>query len=134
MTKKNRDALRDALQVKAKARQAARLAEIRDALLMLGYDSATKQGIALGVNRKTAWNLLNRDRGAGPSAAVIKRILSSPNLPPFVRRKVQRYVDEKIAGLYGHSNCRTRAFRDQFRNRNSEKSDGVRIAPPDGMN
>ena len=101
------------------------LAEIRDALSMLGYDSAAKQGIALGVNRKTAWNVLNRDRGAGPSVAVIKRILSSPRLPPFVRRKVQRYVEEKIAGLYGHSNHRTRSFRDQFRNRDSEKSDEV---------
>ena len=110
------------------------LAEIRDALLMLGYDSAAKQGIALGVNRKTAWNVLNRDRGAGPSAAVIKRILSSPYLPPYVRRKVQRYVDEKIAGLYGHSNRRTRSFRDQFRNRDSDKSDEVRTAPPNGVN
>ena len=106
------------------------LAEIRDALSMLGYNSAAKQGIALGVNRKTAWNVLNRDRGAGPSVAVIKRILSSPRLPPFVRRKVQRYVEEKIAGLYGHSNHRTRSFRDQFRNRNSEKSDEVELHRP----
>jgi len=32
---------------------------------------------------------LNRDKRAGPSAKVIKRILSSPNVPPAVRRKVE---------------------------------------------
>ena len=101
----------------AKARQGAKLAEIRDALLLLGYNSAAKQAIALNVNRKTAWNVLNRDRGAGPSAAVLKRILSSPYLPPFVRRKVEEYVGEKITGLYGHSKGRTDSFREEFRDR-----------------
>ena len=58
------------------------------------------------MNRSTAWFVLNRDNGAGPSATIIKRILSSPYLPPLVRRKMNEYVDEKIAGLYGHSNAK----------------------------
>jgi len=42
----------------------------------------------------------------GPSAKVIKRILSSPNVPPAVRRKVEEYIEARIGGLYrrrGHS-------------------------------
>jgi hypothetical protein len=98
----------------AKTRQAAKLAEIREALVAAGCDSAAKQAVALGVSRPTACALLNRDKKDGPSAVVIKRILASPHLPPTARRKVEEYVEEKIAGLYGHSECRTQWFRDQF--------------------
>jgi len=66
------------------------------------------------VSRPTAWALLNRDNRAGPSSIIIKRILSSPNLPPEAREKVEEYVEEKIAGLYGHTEYRRRWFRDQF--------------------
>jgi hypothetical protein len=103
-----------ALQVEAKAKQASKLAEIRDALIMAGHDSLGKQAKALGISRSTAWSVLNSDKQAGPRATVIKRILSSPHLPSAVRRKVNEYVDEKIDGLYGHSNARRRLFRDQF--------------------
>jgi hypothetical protein len=58
--------------------------------------------------------LLNRDNRAGPSAGVIKRILSSPQVPPAVRRKVEEYIDDRICGLYGHCESATRAFRNQF--------------------
>ena len=51
----------------------------------------------------TAWALLNHDTEYGPKPALIKRILASPNLPSAARRKIEEYVDEKIAGLYGHS-------------------------------
>ena len=57
--------------------------------------------------------VLNLDKRAGPSAIVIKRILSSPNLQPPVRRKVEEYVGDKIAGLYGHSEQSKRAFRNK---------------------
>jgi hypothetical protein len=99
---------------KEKARQAAKLAEIRESLIAAGYDTTAKQAAALGVSRPTAWVVLNRDKRVGPSAQVIKRILSSPNLPPAARRKVEEYVGEKIAGLYGHSEERIRWFRDQM--------------------
>ena len=97
-----------------KARQAAKLAEIREVLVAAGYNTTAKQAAVLGVSRPTAWVVLNRDKRAGPSAIVIKRILSSPNLPPAARRKVEEYVEQKISGLYGHSEPRTQAFRDKL--------------------
>jgi hypothetical protein len=100
----------------AKTRQAAKLAEIRKTLVAAGCNTAAKQAAALGVSRPTAWALLNRDKRAGPSSVVIKRILSSPTRPPDVRRKVEEYIFEKIAGLYGHTNVRRRWFLDQIEN------------------
>jgi hypothetical protein len=80
-----------------------------------GCTSAAKQAAVLGVSRATAWALLNRDKRTGPSVVVLKRILSSRKLPQTVRGKVEEYCKEKIAGLYGHSEARTRWFRDRFR-------------------
>jgi|SRR6516164_9408088 hypothetical protein len=96
-----------------KARQAARLAEIREALVAAGYDTTAKQAAVLGC-RATAWVVLNRDKRAGPSAKVIKRILSSPQLPRKVRRKIEQYVEEKACRLYGHSETARRSFGNQF--------------------
>ena len=98
----------------AKRRQALKLAEIRGALVSAGFDTTAKQAAVLGISRPTAWVVLNRDKRAGPSAKVLKRILSSPNLPPAARRKIEEYIEEKISGLYGHEKGRTRWFRDQF--------------------
>jgi len=102
------------LQLDAKARQAAKIAEIRRALTAAGYRTTAEQANALGVNRSTAWALLNRDKRAGPSAVVLKRILSSQNLPQEVRRKVEEYIKEKSVGRYAHDKRRVRWFRDQF--------------------
>ena len=99
---------------KAKARQASKLVQIREALVSAGCDTTAKQAVALGVGRSTTWAMLNLDKRAGPSANVIKRILSSPNLPAVARRKVEEYVKEKSHGLYGHSERRSQAFGDQF--------------------
>jgi hypothetical protein len=100
----------------AKKRQAAKLAEIREALVTAGCNTAAKQAAALGVSRPTAWALLNRDKRAGPSSVVIKRILTSPTLPPKARQKVEEYIFEKIAGLYGHTYLRRRWFCRQIEN------------------
>ena len=97
-----------------KERQALKLAEIREALVTAGYNTTAKQAAVLGVCRATAWVLLNRDKRAGPSAKVIKRILLSPRVPKKVRLKVEQYVEEKICGRYGHSKQRTQWFGDQF--------------------
>src|SRR5262245_53336342 len=105
----------------AKARQASKLAEIREALVSAGCDTTAKQAAALGLGRSTTWALLNLDKRAGPSAIVIKRILLSPNLPPNARRKVEEYVEEKIGGRYGHSERRAQAFHDVFQSRQSDK-------------
>ena len=102
------------VKLEAKEKQALKLAEIREALVVAGYDTTAKQAAVLGVCRSTAWVLLNRDKRAGPSARVIKRILSSPQIPKRVRLKVEQYIKEKIHGLYGHSEQRKQWFGAQF--------------------
>src|SRR5262249_52898718 len=96
------------LRSRAKRRQARKLAAIREALVAAGFDTVAKQAIALDVRRATAWALLNRDKRAGPSAKIITRILSSPNLPAAVRRRVEEYIEQKIDGVYGHDEGRRR--------------------------
>jgi hypothetical protein len=91
-----------------------KLAEIRQALVAAGYNTILKQAAVLGLGRSTAWVVLNRDKRAGPSAKVIKRILLSPQVPKKVRLKVEQYVEDKICGRYGHSKQRTQWFSDQF--------------------
>jgi len=98
-----------------------------------GFDTVRKQAIALGVTPPTAWALLNRDKRAGPSAMIIKRILSSPKLPAEVRRRVEEYVEQKIEGVYGHNEARRRWFRDQFQSRTRTKTrPGPSLVPPIG--
>ena len=119
---------------RAKRRQASKLAEIREALVAAGFDTAAKQAIVLGVSRPTAWALLNRDKRAGPSAKIIKRILSSPNLPSAVQRRVEEYIEEKIDGVYGHGEARRRWFRDQFHIRTQTKTrPEPSLVPPIGQ-
>ena len=101
-------------QLEPKERQALKLAEIREALVAAGYNTTAKQAAVLGIGRSTAWWLLNHNKRAGPSAKVIKRILLSPQMPKRVRRKVEQYVEEKVRGVYGHSEQRTRWFSEQF--------------------
>jgi hypothetical protein len=101
-------------QLDPKERQALKLAEIREALVTSGYNTTAKQAGILGLGRSTAWVVLNRDKRAGPSAKVIKRILSSPQVPKKVRLKLEQYVEERIRGRYGHSKQRTRWFGAQF--------------------
>ena len=101
-------------QLEPKKKQALKLAEIREALVNAGYTTTAKQAAALGVGRSTAWWLLNHDKRAGPSAKVIKRILLSPQIPKRVRRKVEQYVEEKVRGVYGHSEQRAQWFSEQF--------------------
>ena len=100
----------------AKARQALKLGEFRAALIDCGFDTVAKQAAVLGLLRSTTWVVLHDDKRAGPSASVIKRILSSPSLPRVARRKIEEYVREKSRGLYGHSQRRAQAFRERFRN------------------
>ena len=102
------------IQMEPKERQALKLAEIREALVAAGYNTTAKQAAVLGIGRSTAWWLLNHNKRAGPSAKVIKRILLSPQMPKRVRRKVEQYVEEKVRGVYGHSEQRTRWFSEQF--------------------
>jgi hypothetical protein len=117
---------------RAKGRQASKLEEIREALIAAGCDTTAKQAAVLGVGRSTAWALLNLDKRAGPTAIVIKRIPSSPNLPPVARRKFEEYIEEKVGGLYGHSEQRKQAFRETFRTLNLQRSRLKHLLKPSG--
>ena len=124
---KKRSAVRKPLTgaAKAKARQTSKIAQIRKALIAAGHRTAAQQAFALGVGRSTAWALLNHDKRTGPSSVVLKRVLSSPNLPPAVRRKVEQYINEKIAGRYGHTKRWLLLFRNQFRTPDNEAEGGL---------
>jgi len=56
--------------------------------------------------RATAQHDVGADhKSSGLSAAVVNRILNTPQLPSAVRARVLEYIEEKLAGLYGITNC-----------------------------
>jgi hypothetical protein len=98
-----------------KARQASKIAEIREALAVAGFDTITKQAVVLGLSRSTAWAILRgAHKSSGLSTSVINRILRSQDLPPTARRIIEEYVQEKLLGAYGHNDKRLRRFRTQL--------------------
>ena len=95
-----------------KARQCAKIAELRQVLLQAGYHSLDKQASVLGLGRSTTWAVLQaHHKASGLSGSVVKRMLRSPELPP--RQWIDEYVAAKLAGKYGHSRPRLRVFRAQ---------------------
>jgi hypothetical protein len=42
-------------------------------------------------------------QASGLGVGTINQMLSSPELPPHVRATILTYVEEKLAGLYGHN-------------------------------
>ena len=98
-----------------RSRQCAKLSELRQALCDAGFDSLDEQARALGLGRSTAYVVLRGDyKASGLSAKVIKRMLASPHLPPEARAKLGEYVEERLAGLYGHAEKRRRVFRSRM--------------------
>jgi hypothetical protein len=94
-----------------KAQQARKIRELGDALVLQGFRTLDQQAKALGLGRTTAWTILKANhKRSGLSAAVINRMLAAPRLPPLVRDKILEYIDEKIAGSYGHSKTQTQRF------------------------
>ena len=85
-----------------KARQLAKLRELKEALGTAGIHTLDEQAKAFGLNRITTWAFL-RANHKNFSAATINRILAAPRLPPLVRAKILEYVGEKAARTYGHS-------------------------------
>jgi hypothetical protein len=97
--------------VHMKARQSSKIREIGDALVAMGYLALDEQAKALGLARSTAWTILQANhKSSGLSAALINRMLAAPQLPPRVRAIILEYVEEKVAGLYGHSKLQLRRF------------------------
>jgi hypothetical protein len=98
-----------------KARQSARIAEIRDALVAAGFDTLSKQAAALRLSKSTAWAVLQADhKSSGLSASVINRMYRSQELSPTARRVIDEYVHEKLQGVYGHTTTALKRFRAQL--------------------
>ena len=94
-----------------KAQQARKIRELGYALNTEGYVTLDQQAKTLGLGRTTAWTILKANhKASGLSAAVINRMLAAPRLPPLVRDKILEYIDEKIAGSYGHSKTQIQRF------------------------
>jgi hypothetical protein len=98
-----------------KAKQSAKIAELRQALIEAGITALDHQAVALGIWRSTAWTILRRQhKASGLSAATIKRMWRSPRLPAPARRVIQEYIEQKCAGEFGHSKSKIRLFRAQL--------------------
>jgi predicted DNA-binding transcriptional regulator AlpA len=87
-----------------KARQSAKIRELREALVASGFLTLDEQSKALGLSRSTTWTILKGNhKASGLSAAIIDRMLAAPRLPPLVRAKIHEYIEDKTAGLYGNN-------------------------------
>ena len=80
--------------------------ELKKALVALGYKSGgqfTAQALGL-KHRSTVWAILNtKHRRGGLANKTVKQLLASKTMPKTVRRVVDQYVREKLAGAYGHT-------------------------------
>jgi hypothetical protein len=94
-----------------KARQAAKLKEIRAALVATGCDGLDAQASMLGLSRSTTWSVLSgTHKGSGLTASVVLRMLATPHLKPAIRVKILEYIWEKSSGEYGGTKLRLRQF------------------------
>ena len=85
-----------------KAHQAAKMREIGEALVAVGYHKLDDQAAALGLSRSTTWTIIKgTHKGSGLTAATLNRMLSAPDLHPLVRRKVLEYIENRCDGRYG---------------------------------
>ena len=99
----------------AKARQSTKIKELGAALAAAGLVGLDEQARALGLSRSTAWTILKANhKASGLSAATINRMLLSTKLPQHVRATLLTYVEEKVAGLYGHNKIQLRRFAQCF--------------------
>ena len=94
-----------------KARQTAKIKEIRAELCAAGYIYLDEQALALDLGRSTAWTVLAaKHKSSGLSAAIVLRMLRSPFLPTDVRQVILEYVREKGTGRYGGTPEQVRRF------------------------
>jgi hypothetical protein len=105
-----------------KARQAAKIRELGHALVDAGFLMLDEQSKTLGLARSTTWTILRAShKGSGLSAAIIKRMLLSPQLPPLARRKILEYTTDKLAGVYGGSRTQRLKFFERLKRATAEK-------------
>jgi hypothetical protein len=106
-----------------KARQAAKIKQLGEALIAAGFATLDDQAKVLGLSRSTTWTILKANhKSSGLSASVINRMLAAPDLPSRVKRTIVEYIEEKRAGLYGDGVHRVR----QFAERVDKSVNGVR--------
>ena len=92
-----------------KKQQASKIKEIGTALVAAGFRALDEQADVLELSRTTTWTILKgNQKGSGLSVGTLNRILAARRLPPIVRAKIQEYIEEKAAGLYGDSEKRIR--------------------------
>ena len=93
-----------------KARQAAKVREIGEALVAAGHDNLDDQAAALGLSRSTTWTIIRgTHKNSDFSADILNRMLSAPDRHSLVREQILEYTLEKSAGLYGTPrNCQRR--------------------------
>ena len=96
----------------AKMKQSEKIAELREALVKAGSHSLDAQAAALNLSRSTAWAVLRGNhKASGLSAKIVRRMLASPQLPAEVRMRLREYVEEKLAGSFGHPEPSRRRFK-----------------------
>ena len=106
---------RNLVHANPKARQSCAIRELSGALADAGFVTLDERAKVLGLCRSTTWTILKGShKGSGLSATTINRALAAPNLPALVRAKILEYVDEKVAGRFGHSKTQRRKFIDQL--------------------
>ena len=94
-----------------KSRQAAKIRELGQSLIDAGFVALDQQCEALGLARSTTWTILRANhKGSGLSAAIIKRMLLWPQLPPLARSIIVEYTRDKLAGAYGGSRAQRHRF------------------------
>ena len=94
-----------------KSKQCAKIKEIRTALISLGFLSLDEQAAVLGLGRSTAWAVMKGNhKASGLSATILSRMLGAPGLPDAVGVRILEYVQEKAAGIYGHSHKQRQQF------------------------
>jgi hypothetical protein len=109
-----------------KTRQSIKIRELASALARAGFTGLDEQAEVLGLSRSTTWAVLRGNhKCSGLSAGVIRRMLSSPQLPPSVRKTILEYIEEKAAGCYGHSSERLRKFVGQLQRSSSNANAGA---------
>src|SRR5207253_10520344 len=107
-----------------KARQAAKMREIREALIAEGCASLDDQAAALGLSRSTTWTIMKANhKSSGLSASVLNRMLSAPRLQPRVRKTILEYIADKSAGHYGNGKEQLRKFVGRLKGAEDRMSD-----------
>ena len=98
-----------------KAAQCSKIRGLLPALVTAGHLTLDQQTESLGLGRSTTWAILRGNyKSSGLSAATIKRMLTSQQLPPPARKILLQYVEEKLAGAYGHNQTQLRNFRERL--------------------